>query len=40
MFRLIGRYLPMWALRRLMRRHEGRLKQMIILRTDLKMRRG
>ena len=40
MFRMIGRYLPMWALRRLMRRHEGRLKQMIILRTDLKMRRG
>ena len=40
MFRLIERYLPMWALRRLMRRHEGRLKQMIILRTDLKMRRG
>lgn len=36
----IGRYLPMWALRLLMRHHEGRLKQMIILRTDLKMRRG
>ncbi len=36
----IYRYLPMFLLRRLMRQYEGKLKQIIVLRTDLKMRRG
>ncbi len=30
----------MFILRRVMRRHRGKLKQIIVLRTDLKMRRG
>jgi len=32
--------LPMYLLRRAMRQHRGKLKQIIVLRTDLKMRRG
>lgn len=36
----IAGYLPMFLLRPLMRRYEGQLKQIIVLRTDLKMRRG
>lgn len=32
--------LPMFILRRVMRKHRGKLKQIIVLRTDLKMRRG
>ena len=36
----IYRYLPMFLLRRVMSRYEGKLKQVIVLRTDLKMRRG
>jgi peptidyl-tRNA hydrolase, PTH2 family len=33
-------YAPMPVLRHVMRRYDGQLKQMIVLRTDLKMRRG
>lgn len=33
-------FLPMCLLRRVMRRYDGQLKQVIVLRTDLKMRRG
>lgn len=36
----IAGYLPMFILRRLMRQYDGQLKQIIVLRTDLKMRRG
>lgn len=36
----IAGYLPMFLLRPMMRRYEGQLKQIIVLRTDLKMRRG
>lgn len=33
-------FLPMFLLRRVMRKYEGQLKQIIVLRTDLKMQRG
>lgn len=33
-------FLPLFILRRLMKAHDGQLKQIIVLRTDLRMRRG
>jgi peptidyl-tRNA hydrolase, PTH2 family len=36
----ISGYLPMFLLRRLMKKYDGKLKQILVLRTDLKMRRG
>lgn len=36
----LSAFLPMFLLRRAMRQHRGKLKQIIVLRTDLKMRRG